>query len=196
MRAFERGVSRGRPLLFLAEEGVTESGGGGEASLVTVGTVVKEWGVSGEVLVQPLTFDPRRFAELRQVVIGREGSAEPGTIEAVSLRKGRLLLKLQGCDTPDDARRFRGAIIKIRRGESPALPEGVYYHYQIEGLEVYTTEGKRLGRVTGIMETGSNDVYVVHDGPQEYLIPAIRDVVTSVDLDAGRMTVRPMESDG
>jgi len=186
------GVSCKRPLLFMEQEERPESDRGDDRALVTVGMVLKEWGVRGEVLARSLTFDPARFLELREVVIECGGSREGRTIESVSLRKGRLVLKLSQCETPEDARRYRGATIRIRQTESPPLPEGVFYHYQIEGLEVYTTAGVCLGRVVEIMETGSNDVYVVQGRGQEHLIPAIRDVIASVDLNAGRMVVRPL----
>jgi 16S rRNA processing protein RimM len=73
------------------------------------------------------------------------------------------------------------------------LKEDEYYLYQIVGLEVWTNEGKFLGCVDEILFTGGNDVYVVRDGDQEVLIPAISDVVKEVDISEGRLTVQLME---
>jgi 16S rRNA processing protein RimM len=58
---------------------------------------------------------------------------------------------------------------------------------------VITSEGKEIGRVAEIMETGSNDVYVVRGQGKEYLIPAIKDVILSVDLWSGAIIITPME---
>ena len=61
------------------------------------------------------------------------------------------------------------------------------------GLDVWTSDGKRLGQVVGILPTGSNDVYVVRGKEGEVLIPAIEDVVKSVELETGRITVELIE---
>jgi 16S rRNA processing protein RimM len=47
--------------------------------------------------------------------------------------------------------------------------------------------------VVDILTTGSNDVYVVKGTEGEFLVPAIEDVIVSVDLEKGRLTITPME---
>lgn len=68
-----------------------------------------------------------------------------------------------------------------------------FYYRQIIGLMVITSEGKEIGMVAEIMETGSNDVYVVRGQGKEYLIPAIKDVILSVNLGSGAIIITPME---
>jgi len=70
------------------------------------------------------------------------------------------------------------------------LEEGEYYCHQIEGLHAVTTEGERLGRVTEVLATGANDVYVVRGSQGELLLPAVKDVILRVDLEAGVLVVR------
>jgi 16S rRNA processing protein RimM len=70
------------------------------------------------------------------------------------------------------------------------LPEGQYYAFQLIGLNVVTTKGKLLGQITDIMFTAGNDVYIVEG---EILIPAIEDVVKSIDLKKGRMLIEAIE---
>lgn len=164
-----------------------------EESLVTVGRVVREWGLRGEVIVQPLTFDPKRFSELKEVTVQVKNRIEQKKIGSVRLHKNNLLITFSGCETPEDARRYRGALIKIKESESPKLPDGVYYHYQIIGLNVYAINGEYLGKIKSILETGSNDVYIVRGEDREYLIPAIKDVVKEIDLESKKMIVKPME---
>jgi 16S rRNA processing protein RimM len=163
--------------------------------LVTIGRVLREWGVKGEVIVQPLTFDPKRFSELNEVAVQVQDSIVQRKIRLVRLHKNNLLIAFEGCETPEDARRYRGALIKIKESESPKLPEGVYYHYQIIGLGVYTVDGDYLGKIMSIFETGSNDVYVVRGEDKEYLIPAIKDVIKEIDLEAKKMIVKLMEAE-
>lgn len=71
----------------------------------------------------------------------------------------------------------------------PDLPEGEYFHYQIVGLQVLTEEGEDLGKVSEILETGSNDVYVTMGDAGELLIPALADVIREVRLSDGVMVV-------
>jgi len=69
------------------------------------------------------------------------------------------------------------------------LDEGIYYWFDLIGIKVYTTEEKYLGRIESIVETGSNDVYVVKHGEKEVLIPALESVVLDIDLEHKRMRV-------
>ena len=58
------------------------------------------------------------------------------------------------------------------------------------GLEVYTDEGKLLGKVDDIFNTGSNDVYVVkNELGKQILLPGIPEVLKKVDLENKRITV-------
>lgn len=181
--------------------------------LITIGKVLKEWALKGEILVLPLTFDPNRFFNLQTVAFhfeiphknskgsprGKNFSANENNgpewkrLKSVKSHKDLILLGLENCDTPEEARKYRGALIKISPAESPELPEGLYYHYQITGLSVYTVDGDFLGEIVEIMETTSNDIYVVRGNSREYLLPAIKDVVKDIDLKSGKMTVKLME---
>jgi 16S rRNA processing protein RimM len=69
------------------------------------------------------------------------------------------------------------------------LENGSYYWIDLIGIEVYTAEDDYLGRIESIIETGSNDVYVVKDKKKEVLIPALKSVVTDIDLSQKRMQV-------
>jgi 16S rRNA processing protein RimM len=74
----------------------------------------------------------------------------------------------------------------------PELGEGEFYHHQIIGLTVITSEGDVIGKIEEVLETGSNDVYVVRKDNNEYLIPAIKEVVTHIDLEKGQVTIKVM----
>ncbi len=73
------------------------------------------------------------------------------------------------------------------------LPPNKFYYFQIIGLTVVTPEGKEIGKITGILETGSNDVYVVTGMGKEYLIPAIEDAIANINLSSGTLTLSPMK---
>jgi 16S rRNA processing protein RimM len=84
-------------------------------------------------------------------------------------------------------------LIEIPLHQLQPLPEGQYYHFQLIGLEVWTTRGELLGSITDILNTASNDNYVVKTPEEEVFIPAIEDVVKSIDLVEGRVVIEPIE---
>jgi 16S rRNA processing protein RimM len=103
------------------------------------------------------------------------------------------VLKLAGIDSATAAEALRHRVLEVPEGELRPLGEGEYYHFQILGLEVRTSAGEVLGRVEQIISTGSNDVFVVRGQRGEVLIPAVDDVVKSVNLTVGRMEVEAVE---
>ncbi len=110
-----------------------------------------------------------------------------------SLLKGRrhgkaVVARIEGCDDREQARALIGADIAISREQLPEPERGEYYWSDLMGLEVVTVDGEKLGRVDHLMETGANDVLVVA-GERERLIPFIDEVITSVDLESGCLTV-------
>ncbi|TAN43935.1 MAG: 16S rRNA processing protein RimM [Nitrospirae bacterium] len=164
-------------------------------SLIAIGRIAKEWGIKGEMIVTPMTPDAERFKSLERVAVE---SARDGVrwMEIRSLRshKNMPLISFKGIDNPEDARKLRGALVKVDAKDSPPLPDGVYYQHQIIGLEAATPAGDILGKVEAIIATGSNDVYVVKSRGRELLVPAIKEVVKKIDLKAGKIIIEPMET--
>lgn len=109
------------------------------------------------------------------------------------LGQHQVLLQLEGVSTPEAAQRLTGQLVTIPATAVPDLPEGEYFHFQVLGLRVRTGAGEELGVVTDILQTGSNDVYVVSSESGEILIPAIADVIQQVNLVDGTMVVKLME---
>lgn len=149
--------------------------------------------MDGEVRARILTDFPARFAGLRTVYLGDE--ATPYRLERSRLLGDRneVLLKLGGVDSPEAAAKLRFFMVQVPTEKAVPLPPDRYYHYQILGLAVVTTDGRALGQVAQILRTGSNDVYVVWGADGEILIPAIADVVRQVDLASGRLVVSLLE---
>ena len=153
---------------------------------VVVGRVLGAWGRHGELKVQLHTDFPDRFAPGAAVFL----DGAPITVQRSRPYKTGLLVKLWGVNGRGAASRLRDVYLTVPSAELPELEDSTYYHFQIVGLEVWTAEGERLGHVREILETGSNDVYVVQrESARDLLVPAIADVVLDVDVDAGRMTV-------
>ena len=99
------------------------------------------------------------------------------------------LISIKGVTDRDRAEALIGAELFIPETELPELDKDTYYWFELIGIEVYTTRGDYLGRITSIFPTGSNDVYVVKDKNKEVLIPALESVVLDIDLELKRMRV-------
>ncbi len=156
---------------------------------ITIGQILAPWGVKGKLQVRVITDFPQRFAPSSKIYINRQ----PMTIDSTEQHKGKVIIKLNQIDTIEAAQRLRGQPIEIHHSQLHPLPEGQYYHFQLMGLEVWTTQGELLGNITEILTAESNDNYVVSGDKGEILIPAIEDVVKSIDLDRRRITIEPIE---
>ncbi len=83
-------------------------------------------------------------------------------------------------------------MLQVPESEAVPLEEDEYFLYQLIGVEVYTELGKHLGRLTEILETGANNVFVVEGEKSQFLLPDIPDVVREVDIENGRLVIHPM----
>ncbi|HHW02895.1 MAG TPA: 16S rRNA processing protein RimM [Thermoanaerobacterales bacterium] len=162
---------------------------------ITVGRVLSSWGVRGQVKVEPLTDDIKRFDKLKKVYVDTNNSLIPYDVESVLyLKKAFVILKLKNVDSPEQAEKLRGEHLKVSREDAVKLPEGSYFICDIIGLFVFTESGELLGKVVDVLQTGANDVYVVSgDTGNQILLPAIKEVVRQIDLENNKMIVRLME---
>ncbi|MZP29099.1 16S rRNA processing protein RimM [Heliobacterium undosum] len=161
---------------------------------VRVGQIVNTQGVRGQVRLWPLTEKPSRFNEIKRVFVETppQGAPEVLTLTGAQPMKKLVIVSFQEISDMTQAERLKGCYLTIPVEEVPAPEADSYYHFQLEGLAVFTEAGERLGQIEEILETGSNDVYVVRQSspPGEVLVPALKSVVLKVDLAAGSMTVR------
>lgn len=159
---------------------------------LVVGRVVAARGLRGEMRVDLLDPDGSQFLQAEEVYIGEEGVCFK--VRQARLFKSQGLLQVEGIDDRDAAERWRNAEVRVVAKDVAPLEEDEYYYRQVLGLSVVTEEGENLGRVTDVLPTGANDVYVVQGlDSEELLLPAIKDVILKVDLDSGTMIVRLLE---
>ena len=103
---------------------------------------------------------------------------------------GSALISLEGIATRRQAAPLTGKFLAALPDDEAALEEGEYFHYQLIGMRVRTEDGEELGELQEILETGSNDVYIVRNDGGELLIPATAQVVLEVNVAGGSMMVR------
>ena len=160
--------------------------------MFTIGKIVNTHGVKGEVRVLPSTDDIKRFGKLKEVKVENRTSTTY-EIETVRYHKNFVLLKFKGINTMDEAEVLKNSLLKINRKDALPLQKDEYYQCDLYGLKVVTDTGRDLGKLTDILVTGSNDVYVVRNDQKEILIPAIKQCILNVDLEAGEMLVHLLE---
>ena len=148
--------------------------------------VVAPHGVQGEFTARVVTdFPRRRFRRGARVFV----AGVPYAVERARLRDAFVLLKLEGIADRNAAEALRGRDVEVAASDALRLPRGQFYWHQVIGLRVESTSGEALGTVADILETGANDVYIVHGERGEILLPAIKDVIKRIDPQAGRMLV-------
>ena len=167
-----------------------------KSEMVTVGRVSGLFGVHGWVKIYSYT-EPREnilrykpwYLKLGAKDLPAQERWLPLQVAAGRIHGKGLVARLEGYDDRDTAAVLVGKEIRVLQSQLPNLAQGEYYWSDLIGLQVVTTEGVRLGVVDHLIETGSNDVFVVR-GERERLVPYIpEDVIKSVDLDSGIITV-------
>lgn len=151
-----------------------------------IGRVERPWGLRGDIKVFPLTDFPERFDPGARVYV----RGEERRVQHSRWQKGRVFVALEGVERVEAAEALRGELLEVPAETSAALTAGEYYIDEVEGCAVVSVAGESLGTVREVLQPGANDVYVVaRPGQRDLLVPALRDVVVSMDLTLQRITV-------
>jgi len=153
-----------------------------------MGRISAPFGVRGWVKVQPNTAAAQNLLAYKTwwVEDGDEWRDRP--VSQVKVHGRTVVAKLDGCKDRDAAIALRGKLVAVPRAELPGTQSGEYYWADLIGLAVVNESAQALGRISGILQTGANDVLVV-TGERERLIPFIAAVIRDVDLGAGVVRV-------
>lgn len=155
-----------------------------------VGVIASTHGIRGEVKVFPTTDDPARFKKLKQVFLDTGKGYLEMKIEGVKFFKQFVILKFKGFDNINEIEKYKKRPLLVDREHAVRLKKDEYFIADLIGLTVYTEDGKLLGTLTDVLQTGANDVYVVEmEDKKEVLIPAIGECILEVDLEGRKMQV-------
>ena len=152
-----------------------------EVKEIIVGKIGAARGLDGTVKIIPLTDFDGRFDALKEISVGGKLFG----IEQVKHIGGQLFMKFAGVDSREAARTLTNKFLTVDRKDAAPLDDGEFYIFDIVGCEVFDGE-KKIGVVTNVLKTGSNDVFEV-DG--KTLIPALKSVVRSIDIAAKKILV-------
>ena len=162
--------------------------------LIPVGKIVGTHGIKGLLKVYSYSGNIESLQASHAVSLkGNDGLLREYVLNSVSVRTGGFILGLDGYTSIDQAQTLVGCELTLRRDQLPEPAEDEYYWRDLIGLDVVTDQGVELGRIVDIFETGSSDIYVVQGGGKEYLIPAIADVISRIDIPENRMVITPLD---
>ena len=162
--------------------------------ILQVGAVTSTHGLAGEVKVFPTTDDVKRFKKLKHVLLDTGKELLPLEIIQVKFFKQMVILKFKGYDNINDVETWRQKDLLITREQAVTLQPDEYFITDLIGLLVKDDTGAEVGTVKDVLETGANDVYVVAlPNGKELLLPAIKDCILNVDIEAGEMTVHILD---
>ena len=158
---------------------------------IPVGKLARTHGLKGELKFYP--DDPEGFEFADGQIVQLAGTKKELKVQTIRGANVPFIVKLEGIDDIESAKPLTGEEVLASREDFQSLPEGEYYRFEIEGLEVFDEEGCSHGVIAGIIPTGSNDVYVVQNGDREWMLPMIDSVVKSIDLEQGKLVFHHIE---
>ncbi|MDK2847509.1 MAG: rRNA processing protein RimM [Desulfuromonadales bacterium] len=159
-----------------------------QSELLILGVVIGTHGLRGDLKVRGCAKDFPLLSRVPHLVFLREGE----TVEVCARRKddwhrGNLLLHLVGLDDVNSVQHLIGCEVAVRRHDAPALPEGEYYWYQLEGLTAFDRQLGVIGSLDDVFTTAAHDVYVINGEYGEVLVPAVDAFLVEVDLEERRV---------
>ena len=162
--------------------------------LYAIGRVEKAFGIKGELIVKPMTESPGRFKKLKQVYLGRqEKQAGKMTVEYVRVDARGVRLKFVDVADRTAAHSLVGSLIFVDEKQVVTPQKGSHFIHEVIGLQVVDEGNNNMGVVKDVLQLPGHDVYVIdHDG-HEWMIPAVKEFVTSVDVESKTMKVRVIE---
>lgn len=162
--------------------------------LLEVGKIVNTHGLRGEVKVVPWTDYPEVFEDIETVYIKKKSDYERLDIAGIKYQKNNLIIRFAQLKDINEAEKYKNRVLYAERTSLGELPEGVYYIADLIGLDVVKEDGEKVGVISDVFNTGSNDIYEVkREGQKNLLLPVIDDVVLNIDIENEKVTVRMME---
>jgi 16S rRNA processing protein RimM len=163
---------------------------------LVLGKIGAVYGIKGWLKIHTFTDEADAIFDYAPWSLKLGEKTQSATVVDWRRHNNGLIAKLDGINDRDDAQRYVGMEIIVTKDSLPELPDGEFYWKDLIGMTVVTTKGYDLGKVSDMMETGSNDVLVVKAnvkdafGKKERLIPFIESqVVTNVSLENKQIDV-------
>lgn len=159
------------------------------SAYLLIGEIVKPQGVQGQVKVKPYTDDPQRFFDLETVYVLKDGAYVPRGVSCQRVHEGMVYLSLEGALSREAAEALRGEKLYVDRAHAVPLTEGEVFICDLIGCEAVDRQGRPLGRVKDVLQSGPTDVYVFDTPRGEMMMPALKAAIPQVDVTARRVVI-------
>lgn len=164
----------------------------GEPAFLVLGKLRRAHGVKGEIPLEVYTQMLELLTPENVIYVGEEHQAL--TVEKTRWKNELLLIKFKEIDDRAVVSELTNKLLYVKTTQLPPLPEGDFYYHDLIGLDVYEPDGRYLGVLVQILETGANDVYLIqNDANEEVLIPATEEMILEIDPDQEKMIVARMQ---
>lgn len=164
-------------------------------SYLIVGEILKPQGIRGELKVKPITSDPDRFYDLKEVYFKKGETYEKRSVHCKRVHDGFAYLTMQSVGDRDEAEKLRGQLLYIQRKDAIALQPEEDFICDLVGCVALDTKGNKVGVLREIMQPGANDVYIIDTPRGELLLPALKRVVIKTDVSSRTITLDENEID-
>ncbi len=162
--------------------------------LVTIAKIVRTRGLRGEVVADLLTDFPERFEGLENVAaVLPNGERRELIIEKFFFQKDRVVLKFRDFDSIEQAETLRNTVICVEESDAVELEDDEFFDWELEGCQVETVEGVKLGPVREILRTGGTEVLLIDGADKELMVPFAESICIEVDIENKRIVVDPPE---
>ncbi|ADQ14793.1 ribosome maturation factor RimM [Halanaerobium hydrogeniformans] len=160
---------------------------------IEIGKITRYQGNKGEVRVMPSTDIPQRFFELDSVFLKNADEFYELEIEYIRFHKQFVIIKFFGIDSIDQAEELKNSRVLIVESEKYLLPEDSYYVDDLVGCKVYLSDDTYLGKVIEVVDTSGTDIIIVKGEAKEYMLPASREMIIEIDLEAEKIIYNPIQ---
>jgi len=158
--------------------------------LVILGRVIGARGLKGEVKVKSFSNVSGRFKSLDIVSLEfKNGDIESFQVEHTKINGQTVIMKFAGVEDRDAAESLSGTYINVSLDNVAPLEDDSYYIFDLEGMEVFDSENINIGSVKRVDVLSVNDLIYVESESEEIIIPARKEFITAIDMDARKMTV-------
>ena len=146
---------------------------------IVIGKIIAPHGVRGEFRLMPLTENPERYLEMKKLLLE---NGKEFTVTSARFHKNMVLIKTEEITSMDEVELLRGQNVVVNTEDLPPLEQGRFYVADLIGFAVVTLENEDVGKLSDVITTGSNDVFVVKNAVgKEIMIPAIDTHIKEID---------------
>jgi 16S rRNA processing protein RimM len=160
-------------------------------SYILIGKIIVPHGLKGEIKIFSFAGQPENIQHYKNLVLVNSSGklSQPYSVEKCRVKGKSAVVQLASITNRNEAEAITGLGVLIRKEDLPQPGEDEFYLSQLEGLAVVTVEGLSLGTVTNIMSNGAQDILVVQDKDEEYLIPILDSII--IQRDAEKVVIAP-----